>query len=94
MTEGAARYIAAGFAITSALLMPVAFFVDVSPLNATALAGATLVLVYFAANARLLVISRAEWRERLRDGTRIRIAFYLGAVLMVCGIIQAIVTSS
>lgn len=93
MTERAARYVAAGFAIACALLMPVAFFVDVSPLNATALAGATLVLAYFAANARLLVTSRAEWRERLRRGTRVPVAFYLGALLMIFGIIQALITS-
>jgi len=93
MNERKAKYIASGFATVSALLVPVASFINMSPLNTTGLAGATLVMVYFAANARLLVTSRAEWREVLRHGTAIPIAFILGALLMVIGVIEAVATS-
>jgi len=64
------------------------------PLNATAVAGATLVLVYFAANPQLLITPRAEWQAVSGRGTNARIAFVLGAILMIIGLIQALVTGA
>jgi hypothetical protein len=68
MSERTAKYVASAFAVVSALLAPVAYLVDMSPLNVTAVAGATLVLVYFAANPQLLVTPRAEWQQVSRRG--------------------------
>jgi hypothetical protein len=93
MDERTAKYVASGFAAVAALFVPVVSFVDMRPLNATAVAGATLVIVYFAANPQLLVTPRAEWQAVSRRGTNARIAFILGAILMIIGIIQAVVSS-
>ena len=93
MNERTAKYIASGFAVVAALLVPVVSLVDMHPLNATAVSGATLVIVYFSANPQLLVTSRARWQEVSRRGTSARIAFVLGALLMIIGFIQAAVAS-
>lgn len=93
MNERTAKYVASGFAAASALFVPIASFVDMRPLNPTALAGATLVFVYFAANPQLLVTPRTEWQQVSRRGTNARIAFVLGALLIVLGVIEAVVTS-
>lgn len=93
MNERTARYVASGFAAVSALFVPIASLIDMRPLNATALAGATLVMVYFAANPQLLVTPRTQWREVSRRGTSARISFVLGALLIIIGLIQAVVTS-
>jgi hypothetical protein len=93
MSERTAKYVASGFAAVAALGVPVASLVDMTPLNATALAGATLVMVYFAANPQLLVTPRAEWRDVSSRGTNARIAFVLGALLIIIGVIEAVVTS-
>ena len=88
-----ARCAASGFAAVAALLVPVAYVVDMSPLNTTALAGATLMLIYFAANPQLLVTPRAEWQAVSRRGTKVWIAFGLGALLMIMGVLEAVVRS-
>jgi 4-hydroxybenzoate polyprenyltransferase len=93
MTERTAKYVASVFAAVSAVLAPLAYVVDIRPLNATAVAGATLVLVYFAANPQLLVTPRMQWEDVSRRGTRVRIAFALGALLMIIGIVEAVVRS-
>ncbi len=93
MNERTAKYVASGFAAVAALFVPVAALVDMRPLNATALAGATLVMVYFAANPQLLVTPRANWQEVSRRGTNARIAFVLGALLIIIGLIETVVTS-
>lgn len=93
MNERTAKYVASGFAAVTALFVPVATLVDMRPLNATALAGATLVMVYFAANPQLLVTPRAGWQEVSRRGTNARIAFALGALLIVIGLIESVVAS-
>jgi hypothetical protein len=91
MNERTAKYVASGFAAVAALFVPVVTLVDMRPLNTTAVAGATLVFVYFAANPQLLVTPRAEWQQVSRRGTNARIAFVLGAILMIIGFIQAVV---
>ena len=93
MSERTAKYVASGFATVAALLVPVVSSVDMRPLNATAVSGATLVFVYFAANPQLLVTSRANWQAVSGRGTTTKVAFVLGAVLLVIGIIQAVVAS-
>lgn len=93
MNERTAKHIASGCAAVAALLVPVVSLVDMRPLNATAVSGATLVIVYFAANPQLLVTSRAQWQEVSSRGTNARIAFVLGALLMLIGLIQAVVAS-
>jgi hypothetical protein len=93
MSERTAKYVASAFAAVSALFVPIASLVDMRPLNPTALAGATLVIVYFAANPQLLVTPRAEWQQVSRRGTNARIAFVLGALLIIIGLIKAVVTS-
>jgi len=92
MNERTAKYVASGFAAVAALFVPVVTLVDMRPLNTTAVAGATLVFVYFAANPQLLVTPRAEWQQVSRRGTNARIGFFLGAILMIIGFIQAVVT--
>ena len=93
MSASTAKYLAAAFAVVSALGAAVALIVDMRPLNTTAFAGATLVLVYFAANPQLLVTSRAEWQQVSRRATNVRIAFVLGALLIIIGVIEAVMTS-
>ena len=92
MNERTAKYVASVFAAVAALFVPVVTLVDMRPLNTTAVAGATLVFVYFAANPQLLVTPRAEWQQVSRRGTNARISFVLGAILMIIGFIQAVVT--
>jgi hypothetical protein len=93
MSERAAKYVAAAFAAMTALGSAIALIVDMRPLNTTAFAGATLVMVYFAANPKLLVTSRAEWQQVSRRATNARIAFVLGALLIIFGLIEAVMTS-
>ncbi len=88
MTEGSAKYVANGFAVVSALLVPVASYVNIAPLTPTCFAGAAMVMIYVAANPKLLTISRSEWRGIASRGTVAPIAFVLGALLMVIGLIE------
>ena len=93
MNERTAMYIAYGFAAVSALGVPAASLVNMAPLNATLFAGGTLVMIYFAANPRLLVASRPEYDESVRRGLEIPLVLVLGALLMIIGAVEAIVRS-
>jgi hypothetical protein len=93
MNERTARYIAYGFAAVSALGVPATSLANMAPLNATLFAGATLVMIYFAENPRLLVASRQEYDESVRRGLAIPLVLVLGALLIIIGVVEAIVRS-
>lgn len=93
MNERTAKYIAYSFAAVSALGVPAASWVNMAPLNATLFAGATLVMIYFAANPRLLVVSRPEYDESVRRGVAIPLVLVFGALLIIIGAVEAIVRS-
>jgi hypothetical protein len=93
VNERTAKYVAYGFATVSALLVPVTSFVNMAPLNSTVFAGGTLVMVYLAANPRLLIANRAEHKEVVRRGLAIPLALGLGTLLMVIGVVEAVVRS-
>jgi len=77
------------FAVGSALLIPLSAFVETGPLTPTIYAGITLVMVYFAANPKLLNASRSEWKNTVKQGPAIPIALALGVVLIIIGIVEA-----
>jgi hypothetical protein len=91
VNERTAKYFAYGFATASALLVPVASFINMTPLNSTVFAGGTLVMVYFAANPRLLLADRVGRTEVVRAGLAIPFALYLGSLLMIIGALEAVV---
>jgi hypothetical protein len=91
MNERRAKTIAHVFATVSAAGVPFASFVNMAPLNPTLFAGAALVMIYFAANPQLLVVSRSQYEEAVRRGLIIPSALVLGATLMVIGAIQSVI---
>jgi hypothetical protein len=93
VSERTAKYFAYGFATVSALLVPVTSFINMAPLNSTVFAGGTLVMVYLASNPRLLVADRVEQREVVRAGLAIPLALYLGTLLMIIGVLEAVARS-
>lgn len=94
MTEGSAKYVANAFAVVSALFVPIASYVHMGPFTPTCFAGASMAMIYAAANPKLLIVSRSEWKSVASGGTVAPIALVLGALLMIIGLIEAGVRGS
>jgi hypothetical protein len=90
VNERTANRVVYGFTVLSALLVPVSSLIEIPLLSPTFFAGGTLVMIYLVANPRLLLVTTRSEREGLiREGTAIRIALYLGGLLMTTGLILA-----
>ena len=89
MNERSTRIAIQIFAVGSALLVPISASMQIGPLTPTMYAGITLLMVYFAANPKLLNASRSEWKKAIQQGPVVPIALALGVMLMIIGIIEA-----
>ena len=75
--------------IGMALLVPISAYIKIGPLTPTIYAGFTLVMVYFAANPKLLNASKVEWKAIIRQGPAAPIALFLGIMLVIIGVVEA-----
>ena len=89
MTERGTKIAIYVFAVGSALFVPLSAYLKIGVLTPTVYAGFTLVMVYFAANPKLLNSSHSEWKKENQQGTAIPIALFLGVLLMIIGVIEA-----
>ena len=89
MTERGTKIVIYVFAVGSALFVPLSSYIKIGVLTPTMYAGVTLVMVYFAANPRLLNSSRAEWKDEIQQGPAAPIALFLGILLVIIGVIEA-----
>ena len=93
MNERKTKTVINVFTIVSALFVPISAYIKIGPLTPTIYAGSTLVMVFFAANPKLLNASRPEWKAIIHQGPAAPIALFLGAMLVILGIIEAGVRS-
>ena len=77
------------FTIGVALFVPLSAYLKIGPFTPTVYAGFTLVMVYFAANPKLLNASKAEWKIIVHQGPAAPIALFLGIMLVIIGIVEA-----
>ena len=77
------------FTIGMTLFVPISAYIKIGPLTPTIYAGFTLVMVYFAANPKLLNASRAEWKAIIHQGPATPVALFLGIMLVIIGIVEA-----
>ncbi len=89
MTDRGTKIAIYVLAIGSALLVPLSGHMKIGVFAPTIYAGFTLVMVYFSANPKLLNSSHSEWKKETQKGPAIPIALFLGAVLMIIGLIEA-----
>lgn len=89
MTERGTKLAIYVFAVGSALFVPLSAYMKIGVLTPTIYAGFTLIMVYFSANPKLLNSSHSERKEETQQGPAIPIALFLGAELMIIGVIEA-----
>jgi len=77
------------FTIGMALLVPLSTYIKIGPLTPIIHAGFTLIMVYFAANPKLLNASKTDWKDIVHQGPAAPISLFLGIMLVIIGIIEA-----
>lgn len=86
MTERMARRVLSVLTVSAAIGIPASALYPFG-LNPTLLAGATIGLLYLCANPQLLTSNFAESRKIVKSGVSLLLAPYLGALLMLIGLL-------